>query len=166
MPIIVMAVLFGLAMDYHVFLVSRIHETVSHGTEARAAVEEGGRHAGRVVAAAALIMIGVFASFVVSGNATVRPIAFALALGVLVDAFVVRLTSPPAEAGGFNPRGLSFLLHRPQPTRTNGKGRSTAHRSYTAAQVHPPKANLKTEGYGGHPMNVYVHRRPAGRVAA
>ncbi|WBB99238.1 MMPL family transporter [Solwaraspora sp. WMMA2059] len=99
MPIIVMAVLFGLAMDYQVFLVSRIHEAVIHGREPRDAVHEGARHAGRVVAAAALIMIGVFASFVVSGTATVRPIAFALALGVLLDAFLVRMTLVPAALG-------------------------------------------------------------------
>ncbi|WJK39244.1 MMPL family transporter [Solwaraspora sp. WMMA2056] len=99
MPIIVMAVLFGLAMDYQVFLVSRIHEAVIHGREPREAVREGARHAGRVVAAAALIMIGVFASFVVSGTATVRPIAFALALGVLLDAFLVRMTLVPAALG-------------------------------------------------------------------
>ncbi|CAN5447167.1 MMPL family transporter [soil metagenome] len=99
MPIIFMAVLFGLAMDYQVFLVSRIHEAVAAGRSPRDAILEGARHSGRVVVAAALIMIGVFGSFVISGDSTIRPIAFALSVGVLIDAFVVRLTLVPAALG-------------------------------------------------------------------
>lgn len=98
-PVIVMAVLFGLAMDYQLFLVSRIHEAVQHGIEPRKAIAVGGRHAARVVVAAALIMTGVFASFVVSGSYTLRTIALALTVGVLIDAFVVRLTLVPAALG-------------------------------------------------------------------
>lgn len=98
-PVIVMAVLFGLAMDYQLFLVSRIHEAVQHGIEPRRAIAVGGRHAARVVVAAALIMTGVFGSFVVSGTSTLRTIALALAVGVLIDAFVVRLTLVPAALG-------------------------------------------------------------------
>lgn len=98
-PVIVMAVLFGLAMDYQLFLVSRIHEAVLHGIDPREAIAVGGRHSGRVVVAAALIMTGVFGSFVVSGSSTLRSIALALTVGVLVDAFVVRLTLIPAVLG-------------------------------------------------------------------
>ncbi|MBZ5737680.1 MMPL family transporter [Nocardioides mangrovi] len=98
-PVIVMAVLFGLAMDYQLFLVSRIHEAVLDGVEPRAAIAEGGRHSARVVVAAALIMTGVFGSFVVAGSPTLRSIALALTVGVLVDAFVVRLTLVPAALG-------------------------------------------------------------------
>ncbi|MFI5953803.1 MMPL family transporter [Cryptosporangium sp. NPDC051539] len=98
-PVIVMAVLFGLAMDYHLFLVSRIHEAVVSGTAPREAIAVGGRHSARVVVAAALIMTGVFGSFVVSGNSTLSSIAFALTVGVLLDAFLVRLTLVPAVLG-------------------------------------------------------------------
>jgi len=96
MPIILMAVLFGLAMDYEVFLVARMHEEYAHTREPLASVRRGFGHAARVVAAAALIMIAVFASFVPGGNATIKPIAFALAFGVLVDAVLVRMTLVPA----------------------------------------------------------------------
>ncbi|GAB3279710.1 MMPL family transporter [Kineosporia babensis] len=96
MPIVLMSVLFGLAMDYEVFLVSGMREHYVHTGDPQDAVFTGARLAGRVVIAAALIMIGVFASFTLSDNPTIMSIAFALAAGVLVDAFVVRMTLVPA----------------------------------------------------------------------
>ncbi|MDR7275241.1 MMPL family transporter [Catenuloplanes atrovinosus] len=95
-PIIVMAVLFGLAMDYEVFLVSAMREHYARHRDATEAIRAGGRDSGRVVVAAAVIMIIVFASFLFSHDPNVMPIALALAFGVLVDAFVVRLTLVPA----------------------------------------------------------------------
>jgi len=96
LPIILMAVLFGLAMDYEVFLVSRMREDYVHHRDPVAAVHTGARNAGRVVTAAALIMFSVFASFVTSDGMILKQIAFALAVGVLLDAFVVRMTLVPA----------------------------------------------------------------------
>ncbi|RFU20981.1 MMPL family transporter [Geodermatophilus marinus] len=96
MPVILIAVLFGLAMDYEVFLVSRMREEYVHGAEPRAAVLAGARHASRVVVAAALIMFSVFASFVTIDDVVVKAIAFGLAVGILLDAFVVRMTLVPA----------------------------------------------------------------------
>ena len=96
LPVILMAVLFGLAMDYEVFLVSRMREEYAHGAEPREAVVTGARHAARVVVAAALIMFSVFASFVTIDDVIVKAIAFGLAVGILVDAFVVRMTLVPA----------------------------------------------------------------------
>ncbi|KUN02183.1 transporter [Streptomyces canus] len=96
MPIIVMAVLFGLAMDYEVFLVSAMREDYVRHRNARAAVVSGARNAARVVTAAALIMVSVFISFLFSHDADTMAIAFALAFGVLVDAFLVRMTLVPA----------------------------------------------------------------------
>lgn len=96
MPILVMAVLFGLAMDYHVFLVSRMRERYVETGDARASVIGGFSASARVVTAAALIMFSVFFSFVPGGNAIIQPIALALAVGVLIDAFVVRMTLIPA----------------------------------------------------------------------
>ncbi|TKJ22820.1 MMPL family transporter [Blastococcus sp. CCUG 61487] len=96
LPIMLMAILFGLAMDYEVFLVSRMREAYVHGAEPREAVVTGARHTSRVVVAAALIMFSVFASFVSIEDVTVKAVAFGLAIGVLVDAFLVRMTLVPA----------------------------------------------------------------------
>jgi RND superfamily putative drug exporter len=116
MPIILMAVLFGLAMDYEVFLVSRMREEHVHGGAPTESVVAGMRHAARVVVAAALIMFSVFASFVTIDDVIVKAIAFGLAVGVLIDAFVVRMTLVPAVlalVGGsawWLPRWLDRLL--------------------------------------------------------
>ncbi|WP_035854615.1 MMPL family transporter [Cryptosporangium arvum] len=96
MPIIVVGILFGLAMDYQVFLVSRMHEAHAHGAAPREAVVTGFRQAGPVVVAAATIMFAVFAGFIPEGDRTIKPIAFALALGILFDAIVVRMIAMPA----------------------------------------------------------------------
>ncbi|MFG1922163.1 MMPL family transporter [Cryptosporangium sp. NPDC048952] len=96
MPIIVVGILFGLAMDYQVFLVSRMHEAHALGASPRDAVVTGFRQAGPVVVAAATIMFAVFAGFIPEGDQTIKPIAFALALGILFDAIVVRMIAMPA----------------------------------------------------------------------
>ncbi|MFD0314812.1 MMPL family transporter [Streptomyces flavalbus] len=117
LPVVLMAVLFGLAMDYEVFLVSGMREEWVRTGRARESVVEGAGHAARVVTAAALIMFFVFASFVTSEDAIVKPIAFALAFGVLVDAFVVRMTLVPAVLAMVG-RGAWWLpraLHRALP---------------------------------------------------
>jgi putative drug exporter of the RND superfamily len=96
LPIIEVGVLFGLAMDYQLFLVSGMRESYAHGSPAKLAVQRG-LHAGRpVVTAAAIIMMSVFAGFIFSDSSTIRPIGFGLAFGVLVDAFVVRMLLIPA----------------------------------------------------------------------
>ena len=116
MPIIVMGVLFGLAMDYQVFLVSRMREEYVHGGDAREAVRRGFLGSGKVVTAAAVIMFAVFASFVPHGDGNIKPIALGLALGVLFDAFVVRMTLMPAvlhllgDRAWWLPRWLDRLL--------------------------------------------------------
>jgi RND superfamily putative drug exporter len=96
LPIIEVGVLFGLAMDYQLFLVSGMREAFAHGAPAKIAVQRG-LHAGRnVVIAAALIMISVFSGFIFSDSSTIRPIGFGLGFGVLADAFLVRLLLIPA----------------------------------------------------------------------
>jgi RND superfamily putative drug exporter len=96
LPVLEIGVLFGLAMDYQLFLVSGMREAYAHGSTARAAVQRGLRVGRPVVTAAAIIMVSVFAGFVFSDSATIRPIGFGLAFGVLLDAFVVRLVLIPA----------------------------------------------------------------------
>lgn len=96
LPIILIGVLFGLAMDYQVFIASGMRESYMHGESAKHAVRTGFSHASAVVTAAAIIMISVFAGFIFSHLTMVRPLGFAMAFGVLVDAFVVRMTIVPA----------------------------------------------------------------------
>ncbi|HEY5518706.1 MAG TPA: MMPL family transporter, partial [Cellulomonas sp.] len=95
MPVLLVGVLFGLAMDYEVFLVSRMREDFVHGATARRAVVVGFEHGSRVVVAAAIIMASVFVAFVFGGSTTIGPVAFALGVGILVDALVVRMTLIP-----------------------------------------------------------------------
>ncbi|GAA2683744.1 MULTISPECIES: MMPL family transporter [Actinosynnema] len=116
MPIFLVGVLFGLAMDYEVFLVTRTREEHVHGAEPDEAVVSGMRHGARVVTAAALIMISVFAGFVLADDAIVKSLGFALAFGVAVDAFVVRMTIVPAvlsllgRSAWWLPRWLDRIL--------------------------------------------------------
>jgi RND superfamily putative drug exporter len=96
LPIILIGVLFGLAMDYEVFLVSGMREEWARTGRARQSVVDGARHSVRVVTAAALIMFTVFAGFFPLDDSLIKPIAFALAVGVAIDAFAVRMTLVPA----------------------------------------------------------------------
>jgi RND superfamily putative drug exporter len=95
-PIILVGVLFGLAMDYQLFIASGMREAFVHGTPARTAVVAGVQGARAVVIAAAIIMISVFGGFMFSHLAMIRPLGFGMAVGVLFDAFVVRLLLMPA----------------------------------------------------------------------
>jgi RND superfamily putative drug exporter len=106
MPIILMGVLFGLAMDYEVFLVSRMREDYVHKRRAMGgasdrqmavgAVRSGFTASARVVTAAAVIMFAVFAAFIPEGDTAIKPIALGLAAGIAIDAFFVRMTLVPA----------------------------------------------------------------------
>ncbi|MDI3409028.1 MMPL family transporter [Streptomyces cavernicola] len=96
MPILTVGIVFGLAMDYQVFLVTRIREAYVHGGDPRAAITEGFKHSGRVVTVAALIMTFVFAGFIGADEAMIKALGFGLAAAVLLDAFVVRMTIVPA----------------------------------------------------------------------
>lgn len=116
LPIILIGVLFGLAMDYQVFITSGMRESFAHGENAKRAVRTGFSHAARVVVAAAIIMASVFAGFIFSHLTMIRPLGFALAFGVLLDAFVVRMTIIPAamyllgKAAWWTPRWLDRIL--------------------------------------------------------
>jgi RND superfamily putative drug exporter len=116
MPIILMAVLFGLAMDYEVFLVSGMREEFVKTGDAKYAVSHGFANGARVVTAAALIMFFVFFAFVPEGGQTIKPIALGLAVGIAFDAFLVRMTLVPAlmtlfgRAAWWLPRWLARIL--------------------------------------------------------
>ncbi len=101
LPILMIGIVFGLAMDYQVFLVTRMRESYVHGDTASGAVVDGFRFGARVVAAAAAIMISVFSAFMLQPDNLIKSMGFALACAVLLDAFVVRMVLIPA---------LMFLL--------------------------------------------------------
>ncbi|NUP53116.1 MAG: MMPL family transporter [Catenulispora sp.] len=96
LPIIMIAIIFGLSSDYEVFVVSRIKEDFTRNGQAVAAVKRGTGLAARVVTAAALIMFSIFVAFMASPTPTIKAIGFSFAAGVFLDAFVVRLTLVPA----------------------------------------------------------------------
>ncbi|WP_327354702.1 MMPL family transporter [Streptomyces sp. NBC_01304] len=118
MPIFMIGIVFGLAMDYEVFLVSRMRESYAHGARPADAVVDGFRHGGRVVAAAAVIMMSVFSGFIVEDNDFIKMIGFALAIAVLFDAFVVRMAIVPAlfallgKTAWWLPKWLDRILPR------------------------------------------------------
>ncbi|NQX35304.1 MMPL family transporter [Herbiconiux sp. VKM Ac-2851] len=116
LPVILVGILFGLAMDYQLFLASGMREAYVHGAEARLAVAQGFQAGRSVVIAAALIMIAVFGGFIFSESTIIRSIGFGLAFGVLLDAFVVRMLLMPAlmhllgRSAWWLPRWLDRLL--------------------------------------------------------
>lgn len=118
MPIFLVGVVFGLAMDYQVFLVTRIREAHVHGADSVEAVIDGFRNSARVVAAAAVIMMSVFAAFMLMDMSFIKAMGFALATAVFIDAFVVRMTLIPAlmylmgEKAWWLPRWLERVLPR------------------------------------------------------
>ncbi|MFJ8754938.1 MMPL family transporter [Streptomyces sp. NPDC102441] len=108
MPVILVGIVFGLAMDYQVFLVTRMREAYIHGDDARTAIETGFKHSATVVTAAALIMISVFAGFVGSHDAMIKSLGFGLAIAVAFDAFIVRMTLVPAALALLGKRAWSL----------------------------------------------------------
>ena len=116
MPIFLVGIVFGLAMDYEVFLVSRMREAYVHGEGPKQAIVSGFRHSARVVVAAALIMMAVFSGFIGASESMIKMIGFGLAIAVLFDAFVVRMAIVPAilallgHKAWYLPRWLARLL--------------------------------------------------------
>jgi RND superfamily putative drug exporter len=127
LPVLLIGILFGLAMDYEVFLVSRIREAYRQSGDAQDAIITGYGQSGRVVTAAALIMTGVFAAFLLDPDPVIKSIGFSLAAGVLLDAFVVRMTLVPAAMALMGhyawrlprslPRGMRHERPLPHPHR-------------------------------------------------
>ncbi|MBB1245658.1 MMPL family transporter [Streptomyces durbertensis] len=96
MPIFMIGVIFGLAMDYEVFLVTRMREAYVHGESPSEAIVTGFKLGARVVTAAAIIMISVFAGFIGAGETMIKMMGFGLAVAILFDAFIVRMAIVPA----------------------------------------------------------------------
>ncbi|MFG2732493.1 MMPL family transporter [Streptomyces canus] len=96
MPIFMVGIVFGLAMDYEVFLVTRIREAYIHGESPNQAIVTGFKHSARVVSAAAVIMMAVFGGFISSGETVIKMFGVGLSVAVFFDAFVVRMAIVPA----------------------------------------------------------------------
>ncbi|MFC7260268.1 MMPL family transporter [Streptomyces lutosisoli] len=139
MPIFLVGIVFGLAMDYEVFLVARMREAYVHGDRPGQAIVTGFRYSARVVVAAALIMMAVFSGFIGAGESMIKMIGFGLAIAVLFDAFVVRMALVPAvlallgKAAWWMPRWLDKILPK-----VDVEGEALSHQpSTTPAQPNP-----------------------------
>ena len=153
LPTLLVGILFGLAMDYMLFIGSGIREAYSHGASARQAVQHG-VHAGRsVVMAAAIIMMSVFGGFIFSHATMIRPIGFALALGVLADAFIVRLWIIPAllhilgDKAWWLPKWLEKLLPNVD---VEGASLERKHPHHEVDATDTDKTELPVEGEQAH----------------
>ncbi|MFF7469018.1 MMPL family transporter [Streptomyces sp. NPDC008092] len=156
LPILLIGVVFGLAMDYEVFLVTRMREEYVHGAEPTRAVVEGFRHSARVVTAAAVIMISVFSGFLLDDTALIKSIGLGLASAVLFDAFVVRMTIVPAVMALLGRRAWSLpgWLDRVMPD-VDVEGEKLRHRLAAEGATVPDRAGT------GQPSGPGVRATPA-----
>jgi putative drug exporter of the RND superfamily len=185
LPVIMLAILFGLSMDYQVFLVSRMHEDWQHAKDNHHAVRAGQAGTGRMITAAALIMICVFMAFVFGGQRTIAEFGVGLAAAVTIDAFVVRTVLVPAlmhlfgQANWWLPAWLDRILPRfsiegapaPSPARAIATDAKPAPlipgRPQPARTAQPPKSSLAIAYlwwfflglFGAHHFYLGQHRR-------
>ncbi|MFH8467870.1 MMPL family transporter [Streptomyces sp. NPDC017991] len=156
LPVIMLAILFGLSMDYQVFLVSRMHEEWQHTSDNQHAVRTGQATTGRMITAAALIMICVFTAFVLGGQRTIAEFGVGLATAVAIDAFVLRTVLVPAlmhlfgNANWWLPAWLDRILPHisiegvPAPSPAGTTARSAPPAPVVPAFVPPAPAPLRT----------------------
>ena len=149
-PVMLFAIVFGLSMDYEVFLVSRIHEQWARGSDARRAVGEGLALTGRVVTAAAAIMICVFLSFMLGENRVIKEFGLSLASAVFLDALVIRCLLLPAVLSIIGQRTwqLPAWLDRLLP-RLNIEGSTSEPTEETPHSARRPRGDVATEGADG-----------------
>jgi outer membrane protein assembly factor BamB len=174
LPVMVFAIVFGLSMDYEVFLVSRIHEEWTHGADNTRAVREGLIRTGRVITAAAAVMVVVFASFIGGGQRVIEMFGLALASAVFLDALVIRVLLLPAtlqllgEATWWFPDWLDRRLpllavvaagvyeaKHPYGGSVLGSARSEFDRSRTVS-TRPADASIPVPMFGGGPQRLHV----------
>jgi putative drug exporter of the RND superfamily len=109
-PVMGFAIIFGLSMDYEVFLISRIHEEWQRTGDATSAIREGLGHTGRVITAAAAVMVAVFGAFAISGNRTLELFGAMMASAVFLDAVLIRMIMLPAVLQLLGGRTWKFPL--------------------------------------------------------
>ncbi|MEU6822190.1 MMPL family transporter [Streptomyces atriruber] len=161
MPILLVGIVFGLAMDYQVFLVTRMREAYVHGADARTAITRGFGQSSLVVTVAALIMITVFAGFVGSHDPMMKGLGFGLAAAVAFDAFVVRMALVPAALALLGERAwrLPGWLDRVLP-HVDIEGEKLAHAEPAGA---PGPHHLPSPVTDHRPSPVADHPHRAGR---
>ena len=124
-PLFLFVILFGLSMDYHVFILSRIREAVDRGMSTDLAVAHGVKSTAGVVTSAALVMVAVFGSFALGSDQVAKQIGIGLAAAILIDATIIRAVLLPATMkllgtrNWYLPKGLSWLpkfAHEPEAT--------------------------------------------------
>ncbi|NMD54554.1 MULTISPECIES: tRNA-guanine transglycosylase [Tsukamurella] len=144
MPIFLIGIVFGLAMDYQVFLVSRMREEHHHGAPALEAIRIGYRSGARVVTAAAIIMISVFAGFTLSSMTFLKLMGFSMAAAIVFDAFLVRMIIMPTamavlgERAWWIPRWLDKVLPRIDVEGDGLRAKSEGAEADTAPVAHVP----------------------------
>ncbi|MEO6828092.1 MAG: MMPL family transporter [Microbacteriaceae bacterium] len=169
LPIIMMALLFGLAMDYEVFLVSGMREEYVKSGDPRQAITAGFSQAARVVTAAALIMFFVFFAFVPEGSGVIKGIALGLAVGIFFDAFLVRMTLVPAamalagRAAWWLPGWLARLLPNVD-IEGDGLRRHLADRDWASGTSGAVVAEDLVAGVAGRTLGPVNTSVPAGSV--
>ena len=161
-PLFMFAILFGLSMDYEVFLVSQIEEHVHAGEDNKTSVVRGLVTSARVITAAALIMVFVFGSFVLNGDPTVKQFGIGLAVAVILDATVVRCLLVPAlmilmgKVNWYMPRWLDRLVPRlsiegaeffERATGRSARTRTTASRIKLARRERPSRGAATGRGH-------------------
>ena len=122
-PLLMFAILFGLSMDYEVFLMTQIQEHYKEEGDAHKAVVDGLANTGRVITSAALIMVCVFSSFVLNGNAVVKEFGVGLAVAIAIDATIVRCLAVPAIMALMGDRLVAAQVARPHPAADQHRGR-------------------------------------------
>ena len=144
LPVILVGILFGLAMDYQLFLTTGMREAWAHGAPARLAVAQGFRAGRTVVIAAALIMIAVFSGFITSESVIIKSMGVGLALGVLFDAFIVRMLLVPAimhllgESAWWVPKWLDRIIPNVDVEGSALERRHPVHYSHPGQEVAAP----------------------------
>jgi RND superfamily putative drug exporter len=144
LPMIMLAILFGLSIDYQVFLVCRMHEQWVHTRDNRRSVIVGQAATGRVITAAALIMISVFAAFVTGGQRAIAEFGVGLASAVAIDAFILRTVLVPALMHVIGPANwwLPDRLDRILPHLSVDPPDQPAHHAHTPAPTDRPATSL------------------------
>ncbi|WP_104182332.1 MMPL family transporter [Arthrobacter sp. B0490] len=148
LPVILVGILFGLAMDYQLFLTAGMREAFVHGSPARLAVAQGFRAGRSVVTAAALIMVSVFSGFIFAHSTIIRAVGFGLAFGVLVDAFIIRMLVMPAlmhllgRTAWWIPRWLERILPNVD---VEGAALERAHPLHPVAHQNNQQANQRED---------------------
>ena len=159
-PLLMFAILFGLSMDYEVFLMTQIQEHYKEEGDAHKAVVDGLANTGRVITSAALIMVCVFSSFVLNGNAIVKEFGVGLAVAIAIDATIVRCLAVPAIMALMGDAGVvAAEVARPHPAADQHRGRRLLRQAATPSSARPSPSPPSAAEAAGHAAARHARRR-------